>query len=70
MTSIAKLREAAEKCHADCSDYSCVRRGECGGCAGGKLRDALYKQEQARKQNEQDMALAAQIRRLRKAGLV
>jgi hypothetical protein len=70
-TNVSKLddlRKAADGCRASCSDYSCVRRGDCGGHAGHAWRDAQYEAEQERKQNHADAVLVAQIKRLKKAG--
>lgn len=67
---LAQLIADAEACHKRCSDYSCVRSGTCTGFAGGALRDFYAAAKRSAEQAKSDAALAAQIKRLRKAGLV
>lgn len=67
---LESLISAADECYASCSDYSCVRRGECGGFAGHELRDMRYEQRKQAEQKKSDAALAAQIKRLKKVGAI
>ena len=67
---LERLRARADACHESCSDYSCVRRGDCGGFAGHEYRAECHRLEEKRKQAESDAALAAQIKRLKKAGAI
>lgn len=60
MTKLDELIAAEKRCQDSCSDYACLRRGECTGVAGSNLQ-SFINDETKRRKEEQDFERQYQL---------